>query len=150
MSLERVCIKDVITVAEHTNVLELARLMADEHIGCVVVVREGRPVGILTDRDIVLEVVAAERQPASVQANDIMSRDLVTVTVNDDPLDATRIMRDRGLRRLPVVDAAGALLGIVTLDDLLLLLASEIWNLAGAVENEVRLELKTRQGQQQG
>jgi CBS domain-containing protein len=142
MSLRRVCITDVITVAEDTNVLEFARLMGDEHVGCVVVVRNRRPVGILTDRDVVLKVVATECKPAEVQAKDIMSDNLVTVTVDDDPLDATRIMRDSGLRRLPVVDNDGALLGMVTFDDLLLLLASEIWNLAGAVENEVRLELK--------
>lgn len=141
MSLKRVCITDVITVGEHTDALSLSRLMGDEHVGCVVVVRDRRPVGILTDRDVVLKVVAAERKPAEVEAKDIMSGELVTVSIDDDPLDATRVMRDRGLRRLPVVDAQGALLGIVTFDDLLLLLASEIWNLAGAVENEMRLEL---------
>jgi len=140
MSLQRICITDVVSVAEGTQVLELARLMGKEHIGSVVVVKDQRPIGILTDRDIVLKVVAAERDPGAVQAKDIMSGDLVTVGIDDDPLDATRIMRDQGLRRLPVIDKQGALLGIVTFDDLLLLLAGEIWNLAGAVENEVRSE----------
>jgi len=130
----------VVTVAEDTQVLELARLMDKEHVGSVVVVKDQCPIGILTDRDIVLKVVAAERNPGELEAKDIMSGNLVTVGIDDDPLDATRIMRDQGLRRLPVVDAQGALLGLVTFDDLLLLLAGEIWNLAGAVENEMRSE----------
>jgi CBS domain-containing protein len=150
MSVKRVCIKDVLTVAEDTDVLELARLMGDEHVGCVVVVRDRRPVGILTDRDVVLKVVAAGSNPADVQARDIMSRDLVTAGVDDDPLDVTRIMRDKGLRRVPVVDTQGMLAGIVTLDDLFLLLASEIWNLAGAVESGVRLEVRASSSETQG
>jgi len=141
MSLRRICITEVVIVAEDTRVLELARLMGKEHVGSVVVVKDKRPIGILTDRDIVLKVVAAERDPADVQAKEIMSADPVSVGIDDDPLDATRIMRDWGLRRLPVIDAQGALLGIVTFDDLLLLLAGEIWNLAGTVESAVRLEL---------
>lgn len=141
MSLRRICITDVVTVAESTQVLKLARMMGKEHVGSVVVVKDNRPIGILTDRDIVLKVVAAGRKPDEVEAKDIMSGDLVTVGIDDDPLDATRIMRDQALRRLPVVDAQGCLLGLVTFDDLLLLLAGEIWNLAGAVENEVRSEL---------
>jgi CBS domain-containing protein len=123
-------------------VSELARLMGREHVGCVVLVDDNHPVGIVTDRDIVLKVVAAERDPGKIEARDIMTRDLVTVNIDADPLDATRIMRDRGLRRLPVVDAQGALLGILTFDDLFLLLASEMWNLSGAVEKEVRLEAR--------
>lgn len=144
MSLKRVCIQEVTTVAEHTNTVELAQLLSKQHVGCVVVVRDNRPVGVLTDRDVVLKVVASQRDPMEVQAKDIVGKDIVTVGVDDDPLDATRIMRDRGLRRLPVVDAQGALVGIVTFDDLLLLLASEIWNLAGTVESQVRLELQQR------
>lgn len=142
MSLGRVCITEVVTVAEDAKVLELARLMGEKNIGSVVVVKDECPIGMLTDRDIVLKVVAAERAPGEVQAKDIMSEDLVTLSIDDDPLDATRIMRDRGLRRLPVTDEDGELLGIVTFDDLLLLLAGEIWNLAGAVETKVRWESK--------
>lgn len=144
MSLERICISDVVTVAEATTVSEFARLMAKEHVGCVVVVKDARPVGMLTDRDLVLKVIAADANPRELAAKDIMSTDLVTASIDDDPLDATRIMRDRGLRRLPVVNAQGLLVGIVTFDDLIVLLASEIGNLAGAVENEVRREPEPR------
>ena len=84
MSLRRICITEVVTVAEGTQVLELARLMGKEHVGSVVVVKEQRPIGILTDRDIVLNVVAAGRDPGDVQAKDIMSGDLVTVGIDDD------------------------------------------------------------------
>lgn len=140
MSLERICISEVVTVAETTTVSEFARLMAKEHVGCVVVVKDSRPVGMLTDRDLVLKVIATDGNPRELAAGDIMSADLVTASIDDDPLDATRIMRDRGLRRLPVVDAQGLLLGIVTFDDLIVLLAGEIGNLAAAVENEVRRE----------
>jgi len=140
MSLERVCIKEVVTVSRDTNLLEVARLLRSQHVGSVVVVEERRPVGILTDRDIIVKVVAEEKDPKAIQAYEIMTTNPALVNINLDPLDATRIMRDRGLRRLPVVDETRHLLGIMTLDDVLGLLGKETENLAEAVHTELAKE----------
>ncbi len=140
MSLERVCRKEVVTVSPHTNLLEVAKLLRSQHVGSVVVVEEHRPVGILTDRDIVVKVVAEEKDPKAIQAYEIMTTNPALVNINLDPLDATRIMRDRGLRRLPVVDENRHLLGILTLDDVLDLLGKEAANLAEAVHTELAKE----------
>jgi len=137
MSLERVCRKEVVTVSPHTNLLEVARLLRSQHVGSVVVVEERRPVGILTDRDIIVKVVAEEKDPKAIQAYEIMTTNPALININLDPLDATRIMRERGLRRLPVVDENRHLLGIITLDDLLALLGKETENLAQAVHTEL-------------
>ncbi len=140
MSLERVCRKEVVTVSPHTNLLEVARLLRSQHVGSVVVVEERRPVGILTDRDIIVKVVAEEKDTKAIQAYEIMTTNPALININLDPLDATRIMRERGLRRLPVVDENRHLLGIITLDDLLALLGKETENLAEAVHTELAKE----------
>jgi len=140
MSLERICNGEVVTVPPEATLLEVARLMRTRHVGSVIVIEEYHPVGILTDRDIVVKVVAAERDPKTIQAREIMVSNPALVNINYDPLDATRIMRDRGLRRLPVVDENRHLLGIVTLDDVLGLLGREIANLVEAVHTELTKE----------
>jgi CBS domain-containing protein len=140
MSLERICKEEVVNVPGEVTLLEVARQMQTRHVGCVVVVEDHRPIGVLTDRDIVVKAIAQEKEPGSVLAKDIMSPNPAVVNINYDPLDATQIMRDRGLRRLPVVDENRHLLGIVTLDDVLGLLGTEIAHLAEAVRNELRKE----------
>jgi CBS domain-containing protein len=140
MSLERVCHREVVTVSPQSSLLEVARLMRSQHVGSVIVVEENRPVGILTDRDIIVKVVAAEKAPKAVRAYEIMTPNPALVNINYDPLDATQIMRDRGLRRLPVVDENRHLLGIMTLDDVLGLLGKEAANLAETVHTELAKE----------
>jgi len=140
MSLARVCRKEVVTVSPDTNLLEVAKLLRSQHVGSVVVVEEHRPVGILTDRDIIVKVVAQEKDPKAIRAYEIMTTNPALININLDPLDATRIMRDRGLRRLPVVDENRHLLGILTLDDVLGLLGRETENLAEAVHSEIAKE----------
>jgi CBS domain-containing protein len=104
------------------------------HIGVVVVVDviDGAqiPVGILTDRDIVVELVAMDLDPADYTVGDIMSRDPVTVPEDYDVFETIRKMRTEGVRRMPVVNARGALTGIVSIDDLLPMVAGEISELA--------------------
>ena len=87
-----------------------------------------------------MKVVAEEKDPKAIQAYEIMTTNPALININLDPLDATRIMRDRGLRRLPVVDENRHLLGIITLDDLLALLGKETENLAEAVHTELAKE----------
>ncbi len=146
MSLERICNKEVVTVSPETTLLEVARLMHTRHVGSVVVVEDRRPVGILTDRDIVVKVVAVEKDPKAIRAKEVMATPPALLNINYDSLDATQIMRDRGLRRLPVVDENRHLLGIITFDDVLGLLGREIANLAEAVRMELTKESRSSSG----
>ena len=94
-----------------------ARAMRDNAIGAVVVVEESRPRGILTDRDIVIRAIAVDRDPATTTLGEICSKDVVAVGAEDDVDQAARLMRERKIRRLPVVDG-GTVVGIVSLGDL--------------------------------
>jgi CBS domain-containing protein len=118
--------------------------MCTHHVGSVVVVADHRPVGMVTDRDIVVKVVATEQRPQEVQAKDVMVAPPSVININYDPLDVVRIMRARGVRRLPVVDEQCHLLGIVTLDDMLKLLGEEISGLAETVDTELAKERTAR------
>ncbi len=139
----------IVTIAERNlPVLRAAQLMRDHHVGSLVVVDEtgaGRlVVGLLTDRDIVTSVVAMEVDPATLVVEDVMSHDVVTALESDSVSDLLRTMRRKGLRRLPVVTPNGALVGLVTLDDLLSLMAEQLREMALAIEAEQRRELKAR------
>lgn len=140
MSLERICSKTVVTISPDATVLEAAKLMHSKHIGCLVVTDNSRPTGILTDRDIVLKLVASEKKPEETAVKNIMTTNPTMVNVNYDVLDAVRLMRNRGVRRLPVIDEHRHLLGIITLDDVLTAFGAELGDLAGAVQKEFGLE----------
>jgi CBS domain-containing protein len=142
------CVREVVTAQRDTPVARCARMMHDEHVGSVVVVeqRDGRtvPVGMLTDRDIAIEVVAFEMDAAALNAGDIMSPDLATVREDSNMIDVLAAMREHGVRRLPVCDASGALVGIVAADNLIEVLANEIDGLVGVVKAEQTRERGTR------
>lgn len=148
MPVGELCNREVVITDKATVVTEAAQLMRTYHVGDLVVVeeRDGRrfPVGIVTDRDIVVEVVAAGVNPEALKVGDIMGAQVATVRENDGLFEAMRAMRDQGVRRMPVVDAAGALVGILTLDDLLELLAEELGELAKLVTREWQREKATR------
>ncbi len=127
----------VVTASLDDSVFDVAGVMRDEHVGCVVVIRDGRPVGILTDRDIVLRVVAAGLDPRTVQVAGIVTYDAATVLRTDGFETAVRIMREHGVRRLPIVDADGRVTGIVTADDLVALLGRELSALGEAIAGNV-------------
>jgi len=109
-------------------------------LGCVVVIDDFRPIGILTDRDVVLKVVASEKKPGETAVKKIMTANPTMVNINYDVLDAVRLMRNRGVRRLPVVDEHRHLLGIITMDDVLMAFGAEVGDLAGTVQKEFGLE----------
>ena len=131
MSLQSLGTRDAVTLSPRATVSEAARLMEDENVGSVVIVEDDKPVGIVTDRDLVLKVLRHRLDPDAMQLVAIM-RDHVVTAPEDLPLDeAAWRMREHAVRRLPVVDADGKLVGIVTLDDLV----GHIQNLPpGAVE----------------
>ena len=105
------------TLQEEATVADAAKRMRDEDIGDVLVVREGGLTSIVTDRDIAVRVVAEDRPPEETALRDIASKDLTTVSPDDSIDDAIRIMRDRALRRIPVVEGSRPV-GIVAIGDL--------------------------------
>ncbi len=111
----------VYTVNPETTVAEAAAMMAERNVGALVVVKDMRPIGILTDRDIAVRAVAARRSPGLTPVDKIMSWPLITITQDQDLGSAVALMTRHGIRRLPIVDEQGRLVSILTLDDLLLL-----------------------------
>lgn len=148
MNVGEICSREVIIANKDDSVLDAARLMREHHVGDVVVVEQhdGQrlPVGILTDRDIVLELVAKSVDAQSVTIADTMSGELLTATEADDVGDLIARMRGKGVRRVPVVNAKGSLAGIVAVDDLMDFLAEELTQLAGLVKREERREQARR------
>ncbi|MDI1245115.1 MAG: CBS domain-containing protein [Rhodoferax sp.] len=123
----------VAVVERETSARMVAQLMRRHHIGALVVVDgldKSKPVGIVTDRDLVLELMSEGLDPAVFTAGDIMSVDLVTVSPDMDAMDAVQLMRKYRLRRLVIVDTSGHLSGIVTIEDVLAMLTRELADLA--------------------
>ncbi len=146
MIVRTVCKRAVVTVTPRTDVIAAAKLMRERHVGFLVVVEPeplatyGRPVGVLTDRDIVVSVVAQEADARTLTVADLMNRGPATVEEAESVEQALRTMRRMGVRRLPVVGARGMLTGVLSLDDVLDVIAGEVGDLSGAVSNEQRIE----------
>ena len=148
MTISAICSREVITVHRDATLLHAAMLMRQYHVGDVVVIEDKKgksvPVGIITDRDIVVELVATELDCKVITAGDIMGTHLATIKEDAGILEAIKLMSAKGVRRLPVVDSEGGLLGIVTLDDLLLLLANEIGAFSKLINHEQKNEATLR------
>jgi CBS domain-containing protein len=134
MAVGEFCSREVVMAERDSPVPELARLMREHHVGDVVVVESAaapRPLGIVTDRDLVVEVMAEGVPAESVTAGDIMSSHMVTARESDGLWDTLRRMRSGGVRRVPIVDAhQGRLVGIISAEDILELLSEELTALA--------------------
>ncbi len=148
MNIGEICTVQTITCARDETVQGAALLMRKHHVGDLIVVDQldGQPVpvGIVTDRDIVVSVVALGLDPDSLQVGDIMSDDLLTCGEDDDVYATIEHMRLRGIRRVPVVNRAGGLTGIVSADDLLEFLAEEMGDLSRISANQQAQEKRTR------
>lgn len=129
--------KPVVTANLDDTIFDVACQMRNAHVGCVVVVRNDRPVGMLTDRDIVLRVVAAGLDARTALVSSIVTYDAQTVARTDGFETAVRVMREHGVRRLPIVDEQGRVTGIVTADDLVALLSRELSSLGEAITSNV-------------
>lgn len=135
MSLERFCRKPLATVSPKQSVHDAALKMRDQHVGAVIVVQEDRPVGIVTDRALVLRAIVEGKDPRTTSVGDVMSRGLKTVRADEKIDDAITSIRTAGVRRVPIVDERGCAVGMVTLDDLVVLVAGELGAAAGAVRS---------------
>lgn len=142
MRTGEVCNRKVVAASRETPLAEASRLMRENHVGSLVVTEgEARvPVGIVTDRDIVVEVVAAGLDHNTLTVGEIMGPSVATASEDDDTLDTLEVMRARGVRRVPVVDAAGRLVGLVSIDDLLEALAKELSNIVLAIRSGPSIE----------
>lgn len=132
MPIEDLARSDVVTAQPDTPVTELARRMEDENVGSVVITEGDTPVGIVTDRDLTLRTLGDEDGSFEQTASDVMTDDLCTIDRDGGFYEATRLMSEWGVRRLPVTEG-GDLVGIISVDDLTELLADENQRLADVV-----------------
>jgi CBS domain-containing protein len=126
MSIQNLIRRPVATVAPTASCVEAARKMRRENVGSLVVEADGAPIGIVTDRDLMLRVLSDELEPASVPVSAVMSRFPAFLTTQRDLGDAIRLMREMRVRRLPAIDANGRAIGMLALDDVLVELAEQL------------------------
>jgi CBS domain-containing protein len=149
MTVGDICQHNVTIVPRGESIVDAAKRMRVNHVGDVIVVEQHDgsriPVGILTDRDIVLSIVASDPGHLPfLTVDDAMTSDLVTAREDVSVTDALTTMRERGVRRLPVVDRQGTLVGIVTTDDMLRFVAGEVEGLVELMTKEQELEKQRR------
>jgi CBS domain-containing protein len=148
MCIGEICNRKVIIIDKEGSIREAAGLMRKHHVGDVVVVEEKNeervPVGILTDRDIVLEFIALDVDIDSVTVGDAMSFELITAREEDDVMETIKRMRHKGVRRIPVVNNRGGLEGILAVDDLIEVLSEQLTDLARLVMGEQQREHENR------
>ena len=138
MTVGRLCVRDVDVAKVEDSVESVAKTMQHRHVGSVVVVDSAgsAPVGIVTDRDLVVRVVAAGLEPNRTTVGAVMSSELAVVDESAALEDALSLMRSSGHRRLLVCSDGGALVGLITMDDVLVLLAQEFADIGQLVEDQ--------------
>jgi signal-transduction protein with cAMP-binding, CBS, and nucleotidyltransferase domain len=118
--------EDVVSTNRSARIQEVANKMRDKQVGSVVVERDGKPEGIVTDRDLVMEVIAHNRDPDALIVADVMSNSIITAKNSDSVFTLCSKMREHGIRRVPVIDEDGTTDGIIALDDIIVCLEDEI------------------------
>lgn len=149
MKVREFCSKEVVSIEPLASLREASLVMRNHHVGSLVVVErsdEGaRPIGIITDRDIIVSVIAVPgARPEGIRVCDAMSSHVALAREDDDVFEAVQTMRERGVRRLPVVASDGTLRGMVTADDVQRVVATEMAKLAGAIRKGAKRELSER------
>lgn len=167
-TLDAICTAPVLTASRDTTIVAAARMMREAHVGALVVVSDAaaktpgvargttktstvwmppgrpKPIGIVTDRDIVMAIVALDLDPNVFLLGDLLNRPLVTATAGLSIREGLAIMNAKGIRRLPLVNRAGELTGMVTLDDLIIEAARDLQQVASVIEREITSELALR------
>jgi CBS domain-containing protein len=148
MPISEFCNREVVFATREMSLTEAAQLMRKHHVGALVVVDEANgkrvPVGIVTDRDIVIQVIAQSLDIAEFTVGDIMGPQLISVQEKEGVFEIIRLMRSKAVRRIPVVNQEGGLVGIVSADDILDLLAEEVAELAKVAPREQEREAKIK------
>jgi len=144
MRVGELCSRDLVSVTADTLVMEIVKLMRDEHVGIVVVTKapaeEPVAAGVVTDRDIARALLDRPAGLVGLQAEKIMVRDPLVLDESESVENAIRRMRDRGVRRAPVVTSHGRLIGLISTDDLIAHIAGELSNLARLLERQPKQE----------
>ncbi|MFC0397316.1 CBS domain-containing protein [Paraburkholderia rhizosphaerae] len=148
MDAAHICTPDVVACRRDTSLVEAARLMRDCHVGDLIVVEgaagDASPVGILTDRDVVLAVVAAGVDPATLYVGEVMSTPAVVAYAWEDLWQVAGRMRLHGVRRMPVIGQTGAMIGVIAFDDLLEAGSNLVASLCGTAGRQPYFEQKRR------
>jgi CBS domain-containing protein len=148
MVLSEICMLEPVSCTAHTTALEAAHTMRHKHVGALVVVDDGEeraaPIGLITDRDIVVEVLAKGLDPAVTLVGSLIRTPVVIANGGMDSSHALELMKSHGVRRLPVVSSAGVLMGIITVDDLLRQVAAEANSLIEIISREQAHEQRGR------
>ncbi len=126
MQIRKIKKKRVITASPNDSVVKAAMQMDKNGVGCVVVVRNKKPVGILTDRDIAVRVVSRKADLNRTKVRDVMTPSIITGQDGQRAADLAKVMQDHGIRRVPTVNKKGELTGIITLDDILYLIGMRL------------------------
>ncbi len=150
MNAGEVCKPNVVTIREFDELSAAATLMRERHVGYLIVVSPQpvdaklRPIGVLTDRDIVVGVLARDADIRALRVGDVMTREPVVVDEGKSVGFALKEMRRIGVRRLPVVGSAGCLVGVLSLDDIIEVLAKELLAVWSSIGSELRMEAELR------
>ncbi len=148
MTAAAVCQRDVSTITGDSSLVEAAAMMRDHHVGSLIVIENNKPqsvpIGIITDRDIVVQIMALDIPYEDVLISELMSDELYKVNGDQSVFELFKYMQEYAVRRLPVVDDMGDLIGIISLDDLVVLVASELENLAQVIRHQQNIEKTKR------
>jgi CBS domain-containing protein len=148
MKVGNFCKRDVVAISPDASLADAARMMRDRHVGFLVVTesRAGRrlPVGVLTDRDVVVQVVARDVDPRGLTVGDVMAREPVCAAESDDLSVVLQHLRNAGLRRVPVVDDKGALAGVFAIDDAINVVSGLLDDIASTVGHQPIIEQQVR------
>lgn len=148
MKVGAVCRRGAVSIANTEDIGAAAQLMREHHVGFLIVHQLGddlrRPIGVLTDRDIVIEVLAKKVDPDALRVDDLMTRQPLMASETEDLSDVLQAMRMVGVRRVPVVDIRGALAGVIAIDDVFDIITGFMCDITGSVKAEQRRERRAR------
>jgi CBS domain-containing protein len=136
MTIYTVCQTNVVSVSPHTTIAFVSDLMKQKNIGCVIITEDHKPVGIVTDRDLALRVDLTAAEKAVDPISTVMTHEVCTIRKDTGIFEAVQVMKSSRVRRLPVVDMGGRLVGLITVDDIVRLLARELGEIARVIGNE--------------
>ncbi|MCD6047241.1 MAG: putative signal-transduction protein with domain [Gammaproteobacteria bacterium] len=140
MPVQKIATSKTVCISENASLFEVSKKMKKYNVGAVVVVKDAEadltPVGIITDRDIVVELVATGVDPNDVYIKEILVDDLMTVKEGSSVQEAISSMKKKGVRRVPIVNEENKVVGIVSMDDLLMLMVKELCELVDIVRQQ--------------
>jgi CBS domain-containing protein len=139
MMLNEIFTRSVFTAGPEETLAGVARQMQEHNVGTVIIVKDRRPVGIITDRDLAI-AMGARGERAETPVRQVMTHHVLAIPAETNIYTATQFMREREVRRLPIVDREDHLVGIVTLDDLLRFLGRELYNLVEGIRHEMEVK----------